>query len=214
MRGTAPGMKSKELNSKKGEVEMQWCFPRREPTKEQVREIQARCAEIATRFLFENFCYKFAGNTYQQASGGPISARVTMAAARIVMNDWGEKWKGVLEEAGVKLPQLDDYVDDIKNRSTSLRFGMRWNEEEKKFTWSEEAKEEDKVMKYDNKETTNARIARICLPAIKSVNKDLVFTCELPEDFPDNKLPTHEDTFGHHGEISHGRSAEAQHLSK
>ena len=45
-------------------------------------------------------------------------------------------------------------------------------------------------MKYTKKETTNARMTRQCLPAINSVNKDLVFTYELPEDFKDNKLPT------------------------
>ena len=90
VKGTAPGMKSKEINSKDGNVEMQWSFPKRQPTPEQIREIQARSAEIATRFLFENFCYKFAGDTYLQSSGGPIGARVTMAAARIVMSEWGE----------------------------------------------------------------------------------------------------------------------------
>ena len=30
--GTAPGMKAKEFNSKKGNVETQWSFPRRQPT--------------------------------------------------------------------------------------------------------------------------------------------------------------------------------------
>ena len=69
--GTAPGMKSAEVNSKTGNVEFQWQFPRAVPTPSQIREIQARCAEIATRFIFENFCYKFSGNTYQQSSGGP-----------------------------------------------------------------------------------------------------------------------------------------------
>ena len=29
-----------------------------------------------------------------------------------------------------------------------------------------------------------------CLLAINNVNKDLVFTVEIPEDFKDNKLPT------------------------
>jgi vacuolar-type H+-ATPase subunit H len=141
--GTAPGIKSKEINSKKGNVEADWCFPRKEPTKDQIREIQARCAEIATRFIFENFCYKFAGEIYQQSAGGPIGARVTMAAARIVMSDWGEGWRRILERAGVKLPQLDGYVDDVRQRSTSLRFGMRWNTTEGAFTWSQEDKDED-----------------------------------------------------------------------
>jgi hypothetical protein len=64
-RGTAPGMKAKEVNSKKGDVEYQWSFPKAVPTPTQIREIQARCAEIATRFIFENFCYKFSGKTYR-----------------------------------------------------------------------------------------------------------------------------------------------------
>ena len=44
VQGTAPGMKAKELNSKSGNVEMQWQFPRAQPTPKQEREIQARCA--------------------------------------------------------------------------------------------------------------------------------------------------------------------------
>ena len=39
-------------------------------------------------------------------------------------------------------------------------------------------------------ETTNARMSRLCLPAINTINKDLQFTSEIPEDFKDNKLPT------------------------
>ena len=60
--GTAPGMKAKELNSKKGNVETQWSFPRRQPTDQQIREIQARVAEIGVRFLFGNFPYRFSGD--------------------------------------------------------------------------------------------------------------------------------------------------------
>ena len=57
--GTVPGMKSKELNSKKGKIEMQWSFPKREPIEQQISEIQARVAQIGV--LFENFTYKFSG---------------------------------------------------------------------------------------------------------------------------------------------------------
>ena len=113
-----------------------------------------------------------------------------MAAARIVMGDWGEKWRNIIEKAGVKLPQLDGYVDDVRHRSTCLRFGMRWSQDEEQFVWSQEAKDEDKMMKYEQQESTNARMARLCLPAINSVNKDLVFTAEIPEEFKDKKLPT------------------------
>ena len=33
-------------------------------------------------------------------------------------------------------------------------------------------------------------MARICLPAMNSINGDLEFTAEVPEDFADEKLPT------------------------
>ena len=65
--------------------ELQWIFPEKELTLNEEREIIARCVEIAVRVVFENFCYKFGGETLKQREGGPIGARVTMAAARLVM---------------------------------------------------------------------------------------------------------------------------------
>ena len=82
-------LKIKEINSKKEKIEDQWDFPEDVPTEEEEREIVARVAEIGVRAIFEHFCYRFGGKTFQQQSGGPIGARVTMAAARIVMQDWG-----------------------------------------------------------------------------------------------------------------------------
>jgi hypothetical protein len=39
-------------------------------------------------------------------------------------------------------------------------------------------------------EPISRRMARLCQPIMNSVNKDLVFTTEVAEDFPDNNLPT------------------------
>ena len=33
-------------------------------------------------------------------------------------------------------------------------------------------------------------MVRVCLPAINQVNQDLTFRAEIPEEFPDSKLPT------------------------
>ena len=68
--------------------------------------------------------------------------------------------------------------------------GTRWNPETRQFHQDAAAKEEDLKLKYEMHETTNARMVRICLPAINSVNSDLEFTAEIPEEFPENKLPT------------------------
>ena len=42
----------------------------------------------------------------------------------------------------------------------------------------------------EENELDNIRMKKRCLPAMNSVNKDLRFTTEAPEDFPNKRLPT------------------------
>ena len=51
---------------------------------------------------------------------------------------------------------------------------------------TEGAKKEDLLLNEDN----NTRMARICHPLMNAINRDLVFTVEVPEEFDDDKLPT------------------------
>ena len=156
-----------------------------------------------------------------------------MAAARIVMSDWGENWRCILEKSGITIGMLDGYVDDVRNQSTCLRYGSRWDDDSKTFKVNEDDKQEDLRLRRDMQETSNARMVRVCLPAINSINGDLVFTAEIPEEFKDNKLPTL-DFFlwlersgllnhsyfqksmktpaDHHGTVSHELQPEIQHL--
>ena len=50
----------------------------------------------------------------------------------------------------------------------------------------------DGQLKQDEEENEpdNVRMAKRCLPAINSVNTDLRFTTEAPEDFKKQRLPT------------------------
>ena len=109
-----------------------------------------------------------------------------MAAAQLVMQSWGEDYLKMLIEAGLDVDLLRGYVDDGRQKSTTLAKGMRFNKDEMRFMVTEEGLVEDETLK----ETTNQRMARICLPAMNAVNPDLVFTIEAPEDFKDNRLPT------------------------
>ena len=54
-----------------------------------------------------------------------------------------------------------------------MRMGMRYNEKAKQFTWKQEDKEEDRRLRVIEKESMNARMRRICMPAINSVNQTL-----------------------------------------
>ena len=107
-----------------------------------------------------------------------------------MMNDWGEKWRSILTTAKVLIGILDGYVDDVRNHSTCLRYGTRWDPVKRCFQVTEDAKKEDLRLRREEKESSNARMVRVCLPAINSINGDLEFTAEIPEEFKDEKLPT------------------------
>ena len=159
-------------------------------TEQEERELIGRCAEIATRTIFRNFCYKFAGKVYMQTDGGPIGARVTMCVARIVMHDWGEKYRMILTKASLKIALLSSYVDELRQGTQCLRFGMRYDQISMEFVWNMEAESEDKILREVDGEKNNKRMARVCLEAANSINRDLEFTMETPEDFEGERLPT------------------------
>ena len=93
-------------------------------------------------------------------------------------------------EAGKNCGMLDRYVDDVRQHSTYLRYGARWDAEARIFKLTQDANEEDLRMRREMHDTGNARMVRVCLPAINTINQDLEFTAEVPEEFPENKLPT------------------------
>ena len=62
--GIKPTMKSKWVNNKEILADDDWVYPPLIPTEKQRRQIIGRVAEISTRVVFENFCYKFWGVAY------------------------------------------------------------------------------------------------------------------------------------------------------
>jgi hypothetical protein len=123
-----------------------WVYPPVIPTREETRLITGHVAEIGTRTIFENFVYQFGGVAYHQQQGGPIGARVTMCAARMVMQHWAREYTGILLKAGLRLPLFGGYVDDGRQGSTTLRRGMLFDEEKKTFVYDERQR------KIDNEE--------------------------------------------------------------
>ena len=187
--GSMPGITNADLNSKNGNIDKQWIFPDRAPIEDEIRDIISRCTEIAVRTIFRNFCYAFGGKLYRQKSGGPIGLRITMACSRMVMQDWGEQYQSILLKADLKITLLKSYVDDIRKACSLLKMGTRFEPEMKIFTWNREWEEEDRLLKEQG-ETKDARMARVCQPAMDSIIPDLKFTTEIEEDFQDKKLPT------------------------
>ena len=110
--GVKPSMKSKWVNSKDVLEDDDWTYPPIIPSEKQRRLIMGHVAEIGTRTIFENFCYQFSGKSYHQQEGGPIGARVTMCAARLVMQHWARNYSEILLKAGLRIPLFTGYVDD------------------------------------------------------------------------------------------------------
>ena len=187
--GTVPTMTGSMGSKLDDDPEGQWIFPEKKLTDAEKLEIVARVIEIGVRIVFENFCYKFGGETLKQGAGGPIGARVTMAAARIVMQSWAEKYLKILENSGMRVGLLTGYVDDVRQVSSCLKQGMRYCKDSKIFAYSEQARKED-LEKKQQGESMNSRMARVCQEAMNDVNMDLQFTVEVPEDFENERLPT------------------------
>ena len=93
-RGKEAGMGS--LEAKRREVresgEGNWIWPTLLPTERETRMLIGIALEIAVKMVFTNFIYTFGGESYLQGFGGPIGARLTMCASRLVMQDWHENF--------------------------------------------------------------------------------------------------------------------------
>ena len=105
------------------------------------------------------------------------------------MIDFFEHYERILLRSELKISILKVYVDDGRQVTSKLKKGMRYEEEEKKFVWNEEAHKEDEARERSG-EKEDEFMARICIEAMNKINPDLTFTAEVASDFIDNKLPT------------------------
>ena len=185
-RGVTPGIKNPECSGKDKNTQIVWVFPDKSPTDRQKKVLVSRMAEIGVRTLFENFCYKFAGHSYIQLSGGPIGARVTMAAARLVMHHWSVQYRQILEKSGLAVKMFGGYVDDGRQATSLMKRGMRYVDEAKQFVYNAEWEAEDDLENLPDL----TRMSRECNLAMNNINPDLKFTVETELDYVEMRLPS------------------------
>ena len=184
--GKKPGMQNEEVKGKKKNLQNVWTFPKAKPTDCQKKVLAARMGEIGVRVVWRNFMFQFGGHTYLQSEGGPIGARLTMACARLVMQDWAEEYKEILTRSGLDIDAHAGYVDDGRQATPCLIKGSRFVQELKRFMWRADWEQED--MERDL--VDEVRMAEICKPAMNSINEDLKFTTETASDFENGRLAT------------------------
>ena len=74
----------------------------------------AEVVALAPKAMFENHHYRFGGETYHQAQGGPIGLRGTCAIARLAMQMFDGMWRGRLDLLGIRTWLMLRYVDDSR----------------------------------------------------------------------------------------------------
>ena len=180
-RGRPPSIGTDNL-----EKRYRWRFPTEYLTDSTKAKLMGFAMEAAIIFFFNNFVYTFGGRKYVQCGGGPIGARLTMAVARLVMQQWKEEYDKILENSKVEELMSGLYVDDGRSFTKLLSLGMRFVKNEKKFVFSENAYLEDLNRGRSRADLTREQI----LIAMNSINTDLEFTMETHLDFEDKRLPT------------------------
>jgi hypothetical protein len=144
------------------------------------RDLVGIMCEIGTHALWENFCYSFAGKIYLQKLGGPIGARVNMAASRLVMYQWGSAYTQILIKSNLKLCGRYQAEDRPHPKRIQVQCG-----DGSVHLHRDLAEEDDKEDLTDLK-----RMGNVCLVAMNSINKDLKFTIETEEDYENRMVPT------------------------
>ena len=185
-KGTRPGITGKEPMGFASDDEIRWKFPETEITEKEKVNLIAAALEIGVKTSFQRHLYQFNGKVYRQTSGGPIGLRITMAAARIVMGEWGERYTKIMLQAELKIWLKGLYVDDVRTGTTVLAKGKRWDDQEKKFIYRDAWKEEDEK----NEDSDTKRMSLQLNKAMNSVFEGINLTIEIAEDFKEKKLPT------------------------
>ena len=186
-RGSMPGMSGEEAT--RGyipEDEERFIHPLREPTDAEKINLYATALECSIRFVFSENLYRFANKTYKQSDSGPIGLRVTMCVARLVMGEWADKLRELLDKSGIKRYLEALYVDDLRFVLSSLPPGWRWSQDDKMFIFKDDWKKED----LDSSESSTRRTSREICKAMNSIYSNLDFTVEIEEDFENARLPT------------------------
>ena len=93
------------------------------------------------------------------------------------------------KDEGLRIWLKAAYVDDVRNGTSVLGKGKRWNNTEKVFEYRSEWEEEDEKAAAEGESNTK-RMAKVMNKVMDSITPNLKFEMEIAEDFEGKVLPT------------------------
>ena len=103
----------------------------REPSEQEVKILFTEMIKIIVAFIMKNHIYSFDGKHYRQTKGGPIGLRLTGVIAKLVMIEFGKRWRQVASSCGISAIVDGVYVDDHNIATWEVKPGIRYDVENK-----------------------------------------------------------------------------------
>ena len=151
-----------------------------EPDNSEIRELFTVMIMKVVSFVMKNHIYSFDGKVYRQTKGGPIGLRLTGVLAKIVMIEFGRRWKELTSELGIYVPLDAIYVDDHNIATREVKPGVRYNSDRRYIFLEQESVVRDRQLSATQR--TAAFITSI-------TNTIMPGSIKMKHDVPDN----HED---------------------
>ena len=111
--------------------------------------------------------------------------------ARIVMDRWGSRLVRVMGAAGIEMDMISKYVEDVNTALRAIQKGYAWNKcnSPDGMKWRLEWSEERRDLDTEKNETDAARTIELVREVADSLMPGLKFTTDLPENYPNGKVP-------------------------
>ena len=160
---------------------------------EETRKCTAWALGISVRKVLENHCFQNGRKTFHQQVNGVIGLNLMRMTAEIYILEWTKLFATLSEElirnTDIQLRIylimliLQFYVDDLFGTALALPPGTVLDLKNMKLTIDPEKIESDKLIPEDR------RTFQIIEDMANHIDSDLVFSCEVPSDFPNGKVP-------------------------
>ena len=127
----------------------------------------------------ENHYYRLGGSIRRQTDGGSIGSDLTGETSRVVMNDWDVCFLAKVRRLGLILDMYKRYVDDIMIICPPVTPGWNYSNVSDIMTY--------KIEETEN--TDESRSAKVLSDIANSLDPELQFTHDIPENNSDKRMP-------------------------